>query len=163
MKTIIILLTALLLPLGLRAQTIWVTHKETGKEVALNPRKIKVVVNKDGEFFRGKVVPQPTVLKVGDDTVPYASIGFLEVKKFHSRALISSPLKFLGNAFLVVGGLILAVESANEFESDLGVGLTGLALVGSGFALSRLGKKAEAPNSSKFTVLHTKDWAYSYK
>lgn len=162
MKISLILLV-LLLPVALSAQTIWVANRETGKEVALNPRKIKVVVSKDGEFFRGKVVPKATVLQVDGLDVPYSSIGFLEVKKFHSRALISSPLKFLGTAFLAIGGVILAVESANEFESDFAVGLSGFVLVGSGFALTKLGKKAEAPNASKFTVLHTKDWHFFYR
>jgi len=157
------LLVMLFLPGWLFAQTIWATHRKNGKDIVITPSKIKVVVTKDGEFFSGKIEPRENVVIVDGESIPYASIGFLEVKKLHSKSFVSGPLKFIGGTMMVLGGLATVGSLANEDEDpNLALAGAGLAFAGTGFLLHSIGKKASPTNDEKITVLHVKEWEFSF-
>lgn len=101
------------------AQLILITDRNTGNEINVYPHKVKVVVNKDGEFFEGKVRSFPDYLAVGDHRITYDENGFLEVKKLNGRSFISQPLKWIGTAFGVIGATLCAVPEEDD-EENLG-------------------------------------------
>lgn len=150
------------LPGLVSAQTVWATNRESGKQIEFYPKKIKTVVSKDGEFFEGKVRPTEEYLEVAGTRIPYESIGFLEVKRITSRGLVSGPLKFLGGALLIVGGAMVAVPLSQEGDPEFPLLIAGTVVAGTGFALFSVGKKTSPGKSEKITVLHLKDWQFSY-
>lgn len=144
------------------AQNIWITSRKSGAQIVVYPRKVTSVVNIDGEYFEGKVRPKPNYLIVGDNSVAYEEIGFLEVKKLESRSLLSTPLKWVGGGLFIIG----AVASTLAFEGgdDESLGLLGAGVVsaGTGVLLYRLGEKSEPSKNRKVSTLHTREWQFSY-
>lgn len=114
----------------------------------------------DGEFFEGRVKALPDNLLIGNQRVPYKEIGFLEVKKLNGRSFLSQPLKWIGGGLGIIGAGISSI--ALEDDESPGVVGASLAMMGGGLLLFSLGKKAEPSENSKITLLHTRDWEFSY-
>ncbi|MDW3196519.1 MAG: hypothetical protein R8G66_29355 [Cytophagales bacterium] len=142
------------------AQKIRITSRKSGAEITVFPQKVKAVVNKDGEFFEGRVRPLPEYLMIGDHSVPYSQIGFLEVKKLNGRSFISKPLKWLGGALGIIGVAVTSV--AVEGDESIGQVGAGVLMMGVGTLLLTLGEKTKPSKNSKITTLHTKEWEFSY-
>lgn len=159
MRTRLIILLCLMTYIA-SAQKIRITSRESGAEITVFPRKVKAVVNKDGEFFEGRVRPLPEYLIVGDNSIPYSQIGFLEVKKLNGRSFISKPLKWLGGALGIIGVAVTSI--AVEDDSSIGQVGAGVVMMGAGGLLLTLGEKTKPSKNSKISTLHTREWAFSY-
>ncbi len=148
--------------MAVSAQDIWITSRETGNQQIVFPRKVKAVVTRDGEYFEGKIRPFPEYLIVGDNSVAYKEIGFLEVKKLEGRSFISTPLKWIGGGLTIIGGVATGFAFQAPPEENWGLLGSGVAVAGTGVLLYRLGEKSEPGKNHKITALHTKEWQFSY-